>query len=208
MLDVLQKDLPAFSYRAAVLDPTNPADRPTGWEASVIAQLHANPHLAQLGGQRDGKAGGALFIAQPIRMTDAACMQCHSTRDAAPRSLLDRYGSAHGLGWPMNQTIGAELVSVPMTEATAQARALWRVFMISMTAVFAVVLVLLNVMVHVLVTRRIESLSRVAEEMSLGKLDGALQIGGTDEIASLGGSFARMQASLVEAFRILNEGQA
>jgi HAMP domain-containing protein len=209
MLDLLQKNLPAFAYRAAVLDPTNPRDRPTGWEAKVIAQLQANPHLAQLSGQRDAQSGGgALFLAQPIRMTDVACMQCHSTAGAAPRTMVDQYGSAHGFGWPMNRTIGAEFVSVPMAQAVAQARAMWRAFMLSMAAVFAVVLVLLNVMVHVLVTRRIQSLSRIAEEMSLGKLDGTLPTGGSDEIASLADSFARMQASLVEAFRILNEGQA
>lgn len=206
MLNLLQKNLPAFSYRSAVLDPTNPHDLPTRWEASVIAQLQGNPGLTRLSGQREGQPGGALFVAQPIRMTDVTCMQCHSTPAAAPRTMVDQYGSAHGFGWPMNRTIGAAFVSVPMTQATAQARALWRVFMLSMTAVFVVVLVLLNVMVHVFVTRRVQSLARIAEEMSLGKLDGTLPTGGSDEIASLADSFGRMQTSLVEAFRILNDG--
>ena len=46
--------------------------------------------------------------------------------------------------------------------------------MVSLTGVFALVLVVMNVMVHMLVTRRIQSLSRIADEMSLGKLDGFL----------------------------------
>jgi HAMP domain-containing protein len=207
MLNLLQKEFPNFSYTSTMLNPTNPRDRPTDWEADVIRQMHDHPKLKEVTGQRDSPAGRTLFLARPSRITDAACMQCHSTPGAAPRTMLDQYGSAHGFGWPMNQTIGAQFVSVPMAESIAQGRAMWRTFMLSMTVVFAVVLVLLNVMVHVLVTRRVELLSRIAEEMSLGKLDGTLPAGGSDEIASLAESFARMQASLVEAFRILNEGQ-
>ncbi len=40
--------------------------------------------------------------------------------------------------------------------------------MVSLTGVFAVVLIVMNVMVHMLITRRIQSLSRIADEMSLG----------------------------------------
>jgi HAMP domain-containing protein len=63
-------------------------------------------------------------------------------------------------------------------------------------------------MVHFLITRRIQSLSRAADEMSLGKLDGtALPTQGGDEIASLAVSFGRMRTSLVEAFKILDEAR-
>ena len=80
--------------------------------------------------------------------------------------------------------------------------------MVSLAGLFAVILIVMNVMVHVLVTQRIQSLSRVADEMSLGKLDGAaLPTHGSDEIASLAVSFGRMQTSLIEAFKILDDEQ-
>jgi len=208
MLNMLQTQFPNFSYKSTMVNPTNPRDRPTDWEADVIAHLHDNPQLKEMTGQRDAPAGRTLFLARPSRITDAACMQCHSTPAAAPRTMIDKYGSANGFGWTMNEVIGAEFVSVPMAQPIERGRAVWRTFMISLTAVFAVVLVVLNVMVHFLITRRIQSLSRAADEMSLGKLDGtALPTQGGDEIASLAVSFGRMRTSLVEAFKILAEAR-
>ena len=208
MLNLLQKEFPNFSYRSTMLNPTNPRDRPTDWETDVIRQLHDHPELKEATGQRNSQTGRTLFLARPSRITDAACMSCHSTPSAAPSTMLDKYGAANGFGWTMNEVIGAEVVSVPMAQPIERGRALWRTFMVSLTAVFAVVLIVMNVMVHVLVTRRIQSLSRVADEMSLGKLDGAtLPTHGSDEIASLAVSFGRMQTSLIEAFKILDDEQ-
>jgi HAMP domain-containing protein len=191
-----------------MLNPTNPRDRPADWEADVIRQLHDHPELKLATGQRDSQAGRTLFLARPSRITDATCLRCHGTPSTAPSTLLDKYGSANGFGWAMDEVIGAEVVSVPMAQPIERGRALWRTFMVSLTGMFAVVLIVMNIMVHVLVTQRIQSLSRVADEMSLGKLDGAtLPTRGSDEIASLAVSFGRMQTSLIEAFKILDDEQ-
>ncbi|RKT20974.1 HAMP domain-containing protein [Paraburkholderia sp. RAU2J] len=206
MLNQLQKEFPNFSYRSTMLNPTNPRDRPTDWETDVIRHLHDQPALKELTGQRDGTDGRTLFLARPTRITDASCMACHSTPSAAPRTVLDKYGPANGFGWTMNEVIGAEFVSVPMTQPIERARVLWRTFMGSLAAVFAAVLIVMNVMVHLLVTRRIATLSRAADAISLGKLDDATALPtGSDEIASLAVSFGRMRTSLTEAFRILDE---
>jgi HAMP domain-containing protein len=200
------KDFPNFSYRSTMVNPTNPRDRPTDWETDVIRQLHDRPELKELTGQRDSPGGRTLFLARPSRITDSACMQCHSTPSAAPATMLDKYGSANGFGWPMNEVIGAEFVSVPMAQPIERGRAIWRTFMLSLGGVFAVVLIVMNVMMHLLITRPIQALSRAADEMSLGKLGATpLPTSGSDEIASLAVSFGRMQTSLVEAFRILDE---
>jgi HAMP domain-containing protein len=208
MVNLLQKEFPSFSYESTMLNPTNPRDRPTDWENDVIRQLHDHPALREMTGQRDTPAGRTLYLALPTRITDEACMQCHSTPSAAPSTMIDKYGSANGFGWPMNEVIGAEVVSVPMAQPIERGRAVWRTFMISLTGVFAMVMIVMNIMVHMLVTRRIQSLSRAADEMSLGKLDGAaLPTHGSDEIASLAVSFGRMRASLIEAFKILDAEQ-
>jgi len=207
MLNLLQKDFPNFSYKSTMLNPTNPRDRPTDWETDVITHLHDHPDLKQMTGQRISSGNPTLFLARPSRITDVACMQCHSTPSAAPATMIDKYGSANGFGWTMNDVIGAEFVSVPMTQPIERGRAVWRTFMLSLTAVFAVVLIVMNVMVNILITRPIQSLSRAADEMSLGKLaETPLPTGGSDEIASLAVSFGRMRTSLIEAFKILDEG--
>ncbi|WP_414447896.1 DUF3365 domain-containing protein [Burkholderia sp. 22PA0099] len=207
MLNTLQGTFPNFSYRSTMVNPTNPRDRPSDWEAEVIAHLHDQPALQEVTGQRRTPGGEhLLFLARPSRITDSSCMQCHSTPAAAPRTMLDKYGPANGFGWKMNDVIGAEFVSVPMSESIARGRALWRSFMAALSVVFAVVLIVLNVMVHLLVTRRLQALSRAADEVSLGQLgEVALPTRGSDEIASLAVSFGRMRTSLVTAFEILDE---
>lgn len=210
MLNTLQNSFPNFSYRSTMLNPTNPRDRPTDWETEVIAHLHDQPSLKEITGQRSTPGGEHLmFLARPSSITDSSCMQCHSTPSAAPRTMLDKYGPANGFGWTMNNVIGAEFVSVPMSESIARGHALWRSFMEALSVVFAVVLVVLNVTVHFLVTRRLQTLSRAADAVSLGNLDDVeLPTRGSDEIASLAVSFRRMRTSLVTAFEILDEGDA
>lgn len=210
MLNTLQSAFPNFSYRSTMLNPTNPRDRPTDWETEVIAHLHDQPALKEITGQRQTPGGDhLLFLARPSSINDSTCMQCHSTPSAAPRTMLDKYGPANGFGWKLHDVIGAEFVSVPMSESIARGRALWRSFMEALSVVFAVVLIVLNVMVHFLVTRRLQALSRAADEVSLGKLgEVELPTRGSDEIASLAVSFDRMRTSLVTAFSILDEAGA
>ncbi|MFM0501512.1 c-type heme family protein [Paraburkholderia caffeinilytica] len=207
MLNTLQGAFPNFSYRSTMLNPTNPRDRPSDWETEVIARLHDQPALKEITGQRRTPGGAhLLFLARPSVIRDSTCMQCHSTPAAAPRTMLDKYGPANGFGWTMNEVIGAQFVSVPMSDSIAHGRALWRSFMEALSVVFAVVLIVLNVMVHFLVTRRLQALSRAADELSLGKLgDVELPTRGSDEIASLAVSFGRMRRSLVTAFELLDE---
>lgn len=200
----IQKKIPGFSYKHAMLNPTNPRDRATDWESDVIRRLHDHPELHEMNGERETPSGPSLYIARPTRIDSVACLECHSTPAAAPRTMLDKYGPANGFDWPLHETIGAQVVSVPMSLPLEQARDVWRTFMASFAAVFVCVMIALNLMVHFLVTRRLRMLSRAADEASLGKLDAAqFSMHGGDEIASLAVSFNRMKMSLVEALRML-----
>ena len=66
-------------------------------------------------GERDTPAGRSLYLSRPIQIKNKACLDCHSTVDAAPKTMLDLYGNANGFGWKMEEVIGAQIVSVPMT---------------------------------------------------------------------------------------------
>jgi HAMP domain-containing protein len=55
-----------------------------------------------------------------------------------------------------------------------------------------------------LVTRPVNRLSKIANQVSLGNLEVAdFQMSGKDEIAALSESFSRMRKSLVEAIKML-----
>jgi HAMP domain-containing protein len=196
VLGKLQKTDADYSYKEAVLNPTNPRDRAVEWEADVIGEFKKSPESKEFVGQRDTPTGRALYIAWPIRITDGACLSCHSTTDAAPKTLVDKYGPANGFGWQLNEVIGAQMVSVPMAVPMARSQQAWAAVMTLFGAVFVVTGVALNLVLWTMVIRPVKQMASLAERISLGKSDvPAFAVGGRDEIGALGQSFNRMRHS-------------
>lgn len=205
-LNGLLKAYPHYTYKQATLNPTNPRNLANAWEQPLVAQLRAAPKVGELIGERTGVAGPALYIARPIRIQDAACLACHGNPDDAPGTMLDIYGRKHGFGWKLGETVGAHVISVPMAVPLQRARALLATYMLSLLGIFAFLFVALNVMVHLFVTRRIGQLSRIADNVSLGRSEaGAIDTRGADELAGLARSFDRMRTSLNSAIKMLDE---
>ena len=61
----LREKYPAYFYKEATLNPTNPRDRATDWEADIVNQFRNNPALPEFMGTRETPAGAALFLARP-----------------------------------------------------------------------------------------------------------------------------------------------
>ncbi len=209
VMAALQKNHADYSYKEATINPTNPRDRAIEWEADVIGEFRKSPDAKEFIGQRDTPAGRALYIARPIKITDGACLRCHSTVDAAPRTLVDKYGPANGFGWQLNEVVGAQLVSVPMAVPLARAHDAWLLFMGMLSAVFATIAVVLNLMLWWMVIRPVMQLSGIADRVSLGELAApAFNASARDEIGRLAVSFSRMRKSLVQALRLLEAAPA
>jgi len=204
VLAKLQKAYPEYSYKEATLNPTNPRDRALAWEADVIGEFKKAPDTKEFVGERDTPAGRAMYIARPIRISDGACLRCHSTVDAAPKALVERYGTANGFGWQLHEVVGAQMVSVPMAVPLARSQQTWTTFMALFSAVFVVTGLALNLMLWALVIRPVTQMARLAERVSLGEADvPAFSAQGRDEIAVLGQSFTRMRRSLTKALKML-----
>jgi HAMP domain-containing protein len=204
VLHDLQKDFPDYSYKEAALNPTNPSDRATNWESDVINAFRRDPKLAEFVGIRDTPTGQFLTFARPFRLTDPACLSCHSTPAAAPPTMVDLYGNGNGFGWTLNEVIGAQIVSVPMSVALGRANQSLVAFVASLSAVFLAMLVVLNVLMHFFILRPIQQITALARDVSAGKTDvSEYPVKGSDEISSLGRSFNLMHRSLQNAMRML-----
>jgi protein-histidine pros-kinase len=202
--DLLSKH-PEFAYKEATLNPTNPRDRATSWEVDIVGQFRSATDLKETVGTRDTPAGPSLYIARPMRITDPACLACHSSVDAAPATMVAKYGPANGFGWNLNEIIGAQIVSVPLGVPLQRADQTFKVFITSLVGVFIAVGVVLNVMVWMLVVRPVTRLSALADRVSQGDLDAPeFKTSGRDEIATLSDSFSRMRASVVQAMKLLD----
>ncbi len=202
----VQAQLPEYSFRTVVLDPTNPADLPADWQRDIIGKMQSDRSLTRLVSERDTPAGTVLQVAHPIVITDPACLVCHSTPAAAPASMTDLYGTKNGFAWPLNQVIGARIVTVPMSVPLSRAWTTFVTVLLGLGAIFLVILVLLNVLLQVVIIRPARRIAASANEVSLGNMDAPeYVVRGRDEIASLAESFNRMRRSLANAFKLLEE---
>jgi protein-histidine pros-kinase len=204
VLDTVRAKHPEYGYKEATLNPTNPRDRATGWEVDIVNAFRNDAELKEFVGERDAPTGPSLYVARPLRITNPACLQCHSSVEAAPRTMVERYGPANGFGWQLNEVVGAQIVSVPMALPLQRADEAFRLFMAALIAVFVVVGLVLNLMIWIFVVRPVTMLAKLADRVSQGDLEAPeFAVGGRDEIGVLAESFTRMRNSVTQAMKML-----
>jgi protein-histidine pros-kinase len=206
VLATLSKAYEDYSYKTAMLNPTNPRNRAVSWEEDVIAQFARRPALTEFVGRRETPGGEALYIAKPIRIASAACLGCHASPQTAPSTLVARYGPSNGFGWRLNETLGAEVVTVPMTLPLKQASQTFWLVMGALTAAFVLTGAALNLMLWHLVIRPVTRLAQIADRVSLGEDAPDFEVRSDDEIGVLAASFGRMRRSLDQAMAMLERG--
>ena len=206
IFNTLHETHPEYTYKEATLNPTNPRDRTVDWEADVVNAFRSDPKLPEIIGERDAPLGRALYLARPIVVTDPGCLSCHTTPEATPASVVKRYGPNGGFGWKLNETIGAQIVTVPLALPLRMASDAHRAMLVSLVGVFLFLLLLLNALLWLFIIRPIRRLSHMADEVSTGNLDvPEVLFRSHDEVATLAGSFNRMRISLVKALKMLED---
>ena len=158
-----------YAYKEAVLNPTNPRNRAVDWETDIVNQFRNSKDTTEIVGDRDTPTGRSFYVARPLRIGDPACLQCHSTVDAAPPTLIERYGPANGFGWQLNEVVGAQIISVPTQVPLDRANQAFKVFMTSTGIVFAVIGIVLNLMLWMLVIRPVTKLSQLCRPREPGR---------------------------------------
>jgi len=201
----LQGKYPDYNYKRAMLNPTNPRDRAVEWEADLITQFKSAPDRTEFIGERDTPSGRSLYIARPIKITNAACLRCHTSPEMAPTTLVEKYGPANGFGWTLNEALGTEVVSLPLAVPLQRADRALVVVLGVLAAVFLLIGATLNLMLYKLVIQPVRRLSALSDRVSLGELEAPeFQTKSKDEIGVLAESFARMRKSLVHAMKLLD----
>lgn len=195
---------PNFSYKEAALNPTNPSDKATPWEEELINKLRGDTSLKEIVQVRSTPQGERYTVAFPLQIKSEGCLSCHSTPAKAPKSMIALYGDKNGFGWKMNEIIGAQVFSVPLSVARNQIWDNLVVLIGSMTAIFLVLMVLLNVLLSRLVITPVTQMSKIAEAVSMGdNSQDEYTLESADEIGSLSKSFNRMRRSLDNAMKML-----
>ena len=202
----LRTKFPEYTYKEAALNPTNPNDRATDWEADIINEFRNNAEHKELVVERDTPTGRMLNLARPLGIYDEGCLSCHGKVEDAPKTMTDIYGVNNGFGWKMKEIVGAQVVTVPMAVPLARAQKTFTTFMVLLGGVFLLLLILLNILLHFVVIQPVVRIADIANEVSMGKPDVPEYVRqGKDEISSLSQSFNRMRLSLENAMKMLGE---
>ena len=204
-VEKLQETYPFYSYKEAVINPTNLANLANAWELGIINRFRTE-FASELSGIQQTPAGQSLYFSRPIQITNPDCLACHSTPDVAPASMIDLYGEEHGFGWKLNEIVGAQIVSVPLSLTIARAQKEIFIFMGIVAATYLMIGVIMNLLLNIFVVKPVKQISDYATEVSMGSLDvPELNVKGRDEISSLSKSFNRMQRSLKSAVAMIQD---
>jgi len=192
-----------FSYKEAVLNPTNPDDQADEFEAQLVAQFRQDPDLEVVGGLHKRLGEEIFYQAIPIQITEESCLRCHGSPEKAPQSMIDRYGTKGGFGWKLNEIVGVQIAFVPSGEVIAIARKNALLIMGTLTGIFTLIAILIQFLLRQTVVKPIRPMARLAHRLSSDDLkpdpagEADLQLLGkysksSDEIGQLARIFERM----------------
>jgi diguanylate cyclase (GGDEF)-like protein len=162
----LRDRFPAYEYKEAVLNPTNPRDRASDWERALVEKFRADPTQTEFTGVQGEGIQRAVYVARPITIKQPQCLVCHSIPSAAPASMIQIYGDKNGFGWQLNEVVGMQLVKLPMLYPLEKARETFYHFMISLLAIFGLMFLALNVALSGLVIEPMARINKKLEELA------------------------------------------
>ncbi len=196
-----------FFYKEATLNPTNLRDKADSFETNIVEKFRNKKDIKELSGFRSIPSGDIFYMARPLPISKESCLTCHSTPDVAPKSMIQRYGTANGFGWQMHEIVGAQIISVPANKVISKANQSSFVILGIVSTVFIAVILLVNIFLNRQVVRPLKRITRVAEEVSTGHMDVEFDLLSNDEIGHLARAFRRMQLSLEMAMKRIKRPQ-
>ncbi len=208
-----QVDFETFLYKEASLDPTNPLDKADDFEADLLRNMISGATSGEVNGYRTQSGSRLFYIARPLTIKAESCLECHSSPEKAPASLIATYGDKGGFGWQVGQTVAVQIIYVPAQEVFD---ATWRTFTLVMSVfviIFALIILLINTLLRRYVIQPVDVLSGLARKISAddnfaSDLDGpALQAVTTrpDELGNLAQVFKKMAADVYARTGILKQ---
>jgi hypothetical protein len=155
-----------FLYKEATLNPSNPADLVDSFERDVLNRFRSQPNLTEQTGYRTLGNQEVFYVARPLRVANQSCLQCHSVPSAAPPSMIAAYGSDHGFGWQLNEIVTAQTMYVPASDVFGAARRSLVIVMAIFVVIFALAIVLINLLLRRLVVGPVGKMALLAERVS------------------------------------------
>lgn len=196
-----------FFYKEATTNPTNLRDKADSYEANILDRFLKDKNLKEVSGFRSLPGGEVFYIARPLTISKESCLQCHSTPEAAPKTMIERFGTLGGFGWHLHQIVATQIISLPANKVMEKAHQSSLLIVGLVSTFFIVIIFLVNIFLNQQVIIPLKRLTRVAEEVSTGHLEVEFDQVSNDEIGNLAKAFKRMKLSLEMAMKRIKRTQ-
>ena len=157
-----------YSYKEAAVNPTNPIDQADPFEAQLFPQLQplTSAPPAMLSGYRTMENTQLFYLARPLTMADASCLECHGNPRHAPQALVDMYGDRNGFGWNLNEIVATQIVYVPADMIFARGRQNLVTVAKTFLSIFGALFITINLLLWRTVIRPLKVLTSTAKQIS------------------------------------------
>ena len=198
------KEYRDFFYKEATLNPTNPRNKADPFEGALVERFRNEPKLPEQTGFREVDGRPVFYAARPIRIKSASCLECHSTPEAAPASMVKMYGTDHGFGWRMDEVVGSQIVYVPAEAVFSSGHRSAMLVTGIFLAIFALATLAITVFFRRAVVGPLGGLAAATQALSRGSLTGE-QLAASPEGSSLVKTAARSDeiGQLAERFNFM-----
>ncbi|PLX89091.1 MAG: histidine kinase [Desulfuromonas sp.] len=199
--ELIQQSYPEFLFRVVSPNPLNPGNLSDSFENQLISDFNSRRYQHWEGFvEKNGKNYYAAAI--PIEAR-GGCIWCHSTPDAAHPEMVEEYGTESGYGYKLGEVVGARVIYVPTAKAEELVRKKLVIFVSTLSVLFLIAFVLIDRVIIRSVVQPIEELTRVATDISKGRMDREFEVKSNDEIRALADAFNRMKVSLEKAISLI-----
>jgi HAMP domain-containing protein len=200
-----QSEYQSFAYKEATLNPTNPRDQADQFETEITQKFRQNKELKEKTGFRSDNAGKFYYIARPLEIKKASCLECHDTVEKAPLNLVNTYGKEHGFGWKLNEIVASQIVSVPADDVSAAANRLKLMVLGIVGTIFLMAIAFINLFLKKSIIQPLKQMAILSNEISTGNMNLEFNHHSQDEIGTFAKSLNRMVQSLKMALEMIEE---
>lgn len=140
----VKQKLPGYILRNASLNPMNPQNIADEFEAGIINEFITEKELKEWRGLIEKDGYNYYVLAHRGSPAKRGCLYCHGDPAAAPKELIQRYGTASGFHKKEGEIVDAVISYIPIHIPLAIARDTVMIFIGIYTIFFAAIFWVIN----------------------------------------------------------------
>lgn len=200
----VKKQFPQYIFKHIALNPRHLPNKADEFEEEIIHKFQRDKTLKELTGFAKKGDNEYFYYTRPV-LSKEDCLRCHGSPENAPQELIERYGDKSGFGWKENEVVASLISYVPAKVAKDNAIKALILFLAFYIGIFILVLIIIDRLIIGSIIKPVEGLAKIADEISLGRMEKEIKVDTNDEIKTLTDSFTRMQRSVNAAIERLQK---